>query len=247
MFEAFTFSQAGAWEGTVDASGHPDTNSVTYASRSPDEPVAAIVSQGFDLIRLADVTIALLVLIALAPLMIIIALSIRLTDSGKVLFRHERVGRSGKRFDCLKFRTMCEDSDEILANHLASNPAARIEWDSTFKLTRDPRVSLLGFLLRKTSMDELPQLINVLRGDMSLVGPRPVVAQELLQYGKYMCYYLRVRPGITGLWQVSGRNNTTYRRRIACDVIYVRTYGLAANLGIMFRTVRVVLLGRGAY
>ncbi|MEO5599170.1 MAG: sugar transferase [Novosphingobium sp.] len=194
-----------------------------------------------------DVAFAAVALVALAPLMILIVICIRLTDSGKVMFRHERVGRAGKPFGCLKFRTMHEGSDEILAKHLENNPAAQIEWDRTFKLTKDPRVSLLGLVLRKTSLDELPQLINVLRGDMSLVGPRPVVAEELLQYGKYMRYYLSVRPGITGLWQVSGRNDTTYRRRIACDVIYVRGYGFTTNVAILVRTVPVVLFGRGAY
>jgi exopolysaccharide production protein ExoY len=257
MFEAFTFSQAGAWEGTVDPEGHPDRSSFPFASGLiTADPVAAAQfnqqpaaanSSRFDLVRLTDVVIALVALIVLAPLMILIALGIRLTDSGYVMFRHERVGKAGKPFDCLKFRTMHEDSDEILAHHLASNPAAQIEWDNTFKLTRDPRVSLLGLFLRKSSLDELPQLINVLRGDMSLVGPRPVVAQELLQYGKYMRYYLSVRPGITGLWQVSGRNDTTYRRRIACDVIYVRDHGLTTNVAILFKTVPVVLFGRGAY
>ncbi|MEP7221696.1 MAG: sugar transferase [Novosphingobium sp.] len=246
MFEAFTFGQSSSWVGPVDETEVPD-----LAWTEADGAAAAVAVTArrsrFDLIRLTDIAITIVALFALAPLMLLIWIGIRLTDSGEVLFRHERVGRSGKPFDCLKFRTMHEDSDHILADHLARNSDAQREWDATFKLTRDPRVSLLGLILRKTSLDELPQLFNVLRGDMSLVGPRPVVAEELLQYGKYTRYYLSVRPGLTGLWQVSGRNDTTYRRRIACDVVYVRGQRLASNMVILLRTVPTVLFGRGAY
>jgi lipopolysaccharide/colanic/teichoic acid biosynthesis glycosyltransferase len=187
-------------------------------------------------------------LLAIAlPAFLLLALLIR-RDGGPVFFAHERVGRHGARFGCLKFRSMVVDSDRRLAALLAADPEARAEWEATRKLRRDPRVTWIGRILRATSLDELPQLINVLRGEMSLVGPRPVPASELAaQYGAAAEHYLSVRPGITGLWQVSGRSDTTYAERVALDVRYATGHCLAMDLGILLRTPLVVLLRRGAY
>jgi exopolysaccharide production protein ExoY len=148
----------------------------------------------------------------LSPLFLFVAILLRLTDPGPVFFGHKRVGLGGRSFHCLKFRTMCTDADAVLQRVLASDPAAAAEWEATRKLRNDPRISRVGRVLREYSVDELPQLINVIRGEMSLVGPRPVVTSELTRYGNAAVHYLSARPGITGLWQVSGRSDTTYRR-----------------------------------
>ena len=197
--------------------------------------------------RWLDVTIASMALLFFAPLMAFIAIAILLTNPGPIFFRQPRLGLGGRAFNCLKFRTMRQDAHSALADLLASDPLARAEWESTHKLRRDPRVSRLGNFLRKTSLDELPQFINVLVGDMSIVGPRPIVAEEAHRYRRHIRSYFAVRPGITGLWQISGRNHTTYRRRIACDVRYVRTRSTYRDVAIIALTVPVVLLGRGAY
>ncbi len=196
--------------------------------------------------RVLDVAVSLLAIVFLAPLMILIGLAIA-ASGDPVLYRHRRLGKGGRTFDCLKFRTMHADSHAILMQHLAENPAARAEWDRDHKLRRDPRVGKVGALLRKTSLDELPQLFNVLAGEMSLVGPRPIVEAEAFRYGRYFTDYCRVRPGITGLWQISGRNSTTYRRRVACDVAYVRSRSTLKNINIMVRTIPAVCFARGAY
>ena len=146
-----------------------------------------------------------------------------------------------------EFRTMVEDGDRVLQEHLASNPAARLEWETTRKLKNDPRVTPLGTVLRKLSLDELPQLINILMGDMSVVGPRPVVNDELNQYGRSAYHYLRSRPGLTGLWQISGRNDVSYRRRVAFDRYYVENWSFFQDLRIIFKTVPVVCTTRGSY
>ena len=179
--------------------------------------------------------------------MITIALAIKFSKGGPVLFRHRRVGYARRQFECFKFRTMHVNSARILADHLDANPSARHEWQLSQKLQNDPRVSALGLILRVTSMDELPQLFNVLRGDMALVGPRPVVTAELRHYGRYARYYFAVRPGLTGLWQVSGRSDTSYRRRVAYDVTYVRSRSLAIDFGILARTIPVVITAKGSY
>lgn len=194
-----------------------------------------------------DFLIALAALIFLAPLMIVVAAAVALTSGGRVLFAHERIGLGGRRFHCLKFRTMRSDGERVLAQHLAGSPAARAEWDANRKLRLDPRVTAIGAFLRKTSLDELPQLLNVLKGEMSIVGPRPIVAAESSMYRRYFHTYCAVRPGITGLWQISGRNDTSYRRRVACDVAYVRAKSMGTDLRIMAMTVPVILTARGAY
>jgi len=198
-------------------------------------------------VRTLDIVVAVLAILFFAPLMAIIALVIRGSDSGPVLFVQSRVGLGGKTFDCFKFRTMYVDAESQLAELLASSAAARAEWERDHKLRNDPRVIGIGALLRRTSFDELPQLFNVLRGDMSIVGPRPIIASEVVRYRRYFAQYCAVRPGITGLWQVSGRNNVSYRRRVACDVAYARSKSVLTDLRIIAMTVPVVLFGSGAY
>jgi Undecaprenyl-phosphate galactose phosphotransferase WbaP len=187
-----------------------------------------------------------LLLFLLAPLFAVVCLAIKATDSGPILFRQTRVGKDGKYFGCLKFRTMVCDADATLREHLARDDAARREWEETQKLKSDPRITRIGAFLRKSSLDELPQFLNVLAGDMSLVGPRPIVPSETVRYGDYLEYYLAVRPGITGLWQVSGRSMTTYAERVSLDARYVQNWGLLRDFAILAMTVPVVLTRRGS-
>jgi Undecaprenyl-phosphate galactose phosphotransferase WbaP len=197
--------------------------------------------------RLIDGLLTLIVLVATLPLLLIIALVARLTSKGPVFYSQPRLGLNGLEFRAWKFRTMVANADAALAKYFASNPAARLEWERDHKLRKDPRITGIGRLLRKTSLDELPQLWNVLRGEMSLVGPRPIVEDEICKYDDAYELYSRVRPGITGLWQISGRNNTTYAERVELDVFYVRNWSLWLDLYILASTVRVVLLQEGAY
>ena len=210
-------------------------------------PMRKHVEPDFRLGRLMDLAVACAALILVTPLMLIVALAIKLTSSGPVFYAQERIGLGGRSFPCLKFRTMRSDADGVLARVLATNSEMRAEWAKDQKLRSDPRVTWIGRLLRKSSLDELPQIFNVLWGDMSIVGPRPIVATEMVRYQRHIVSYCAVRPGITGLWQISGRNHTTYRRRVACDVTYVRNKSAANDLRIMAMTVPVVLLARGAY
>ena len=196
--------------------------------------------------RALDVCLAALALAVLSPLFLIMAFLVK-RDDGPVFFAHTRIGQNGRGFGCLKFRSMRTDSAEALEKLLAGNPGARAEWEATRKLRHDPRVTPIGSFLRKSSLDELPQLINVLRGEMSLVGPRPVIASELAEfYGAAAAHYMSVRPGITGLWQVSGRSDTSYAQRVALDVAYATRPSLWNDLKIMARTPMVVLARRGA-
>jgi exopolysaccharide production protein ExoY len=197
--------------------------------------------------RALDMFGAAVGLVLLAPFFLIVALMVR-ADGGPAFFAHQRVGRGGKLFGCLKFRSMVVDSQTRLEALLASDPAARAEWDATRKLKNDPRITRIGRFLRSTSLDELPQLINVLRGQMSLVGPRPVLEAELDRYyGASAAHYMAVRPGITGLWQVSGRSETTYESRVALDVSYVSRPSLLSDISILLRTPVAVLSRRGAH
>jgi exopolysaccharide production protein ExoY len=189
---------------------------------------------------------ALLLLILLSPLMAVVSFLIWQRDGAPVLFAHYRVGYDGKLFRCLKFRTMLRDSERLLSDLLQNDAVARAEWARDQKLSDDPRITAVGRFLRRTSLDELPQLLNVLRGDMSLVGPRPITVAELTRYGKVRWHYLSVRPGITGLWQVSGRNNTSYDERVALDRRYVEQRSFRLDLGILLKTVRVVVARDGA-
>ena len=190
--------------------------------------------------------VALLMLVAASPLLLAITLLVWQAGGAPIFFGHYRVGRDGRLFRCLKFRTMRVDAEQALARLLATDAEARAEWQRDQKLARDPRITPIGRILRKTSLDELPQLINVLRGEMCFVGPRPVTPAELMRYGAVRWHYVSVTPGITGLWQVSGRNRTTYDQRVALDKQYVETRNLWRDLVILARTVRVVLTGHGA-
>jgi undecaprenyl-phosphate galactose phosphotransferase len=195
--------------------------------------------------RAMDVTAALLLLVLFAPLMLTIALLIR-RDGGPALFHHKRIGAGGRVFLCAKFRSMRVDAAAVLDELLANDPAAAAEWAATQKLRNDPRVTGIGRLLRRTSLDELPQLLNILRGEMSLVGPRPIVASEARFYGEHIHDYYTAKPGVTGLWQVSGRSDTSYARRVQLDVWYARNRSLWHDLRIIAKTVPVVLLRKGA-
>ena len=195
----------------------------------------------FDLV--ATVVGGLLIL----PILLILAVLVGIDNKGRIIFAHRRVGRKGKLFPCYKFQSMVPDAQERLEEYLAKNPAAREEWEESFKLTNDPRVTKLGAFLRKTSLDELPQLWNVLMGDMSLVGPRPIVTKEIERYGDYIREYYMVPPGITGMWQVNGRSDTTYEERVAMDTWYVRNWSVWIDLVYLFKTVKTVFTGKGAY
>jgi exopolysaccharide production protein ExoY len=197
--------------------------------------------------RLFDAGVAALGLLLLCPLFILVALAIWSVDGGSPVYRHRRLGRGGRSFDCLKFRSMRTDGDAVLARHLAGNPAALAEWTRTRKLKDDPRITAIGHMLRKSSLDELPQLWNILRGDMSLVGPRPIVEAEVEKYGEAAAAYFAVRPGLTGAWQVSGRSDTTYAERVRLDRHYVESRSFAGDIMIIVRTIPAVLLVKGSY
>ena len=196
--------------------------------------------------RVFDIVGTLILAIVFSPLMLVIWLLMP-RNGGSVIYKHRRIGKDGKAFECLKFRTMVPNAEEVLQQLLQSDPQAKAEWVSDHKLRNDPRITPVGRFLRRTSLDELPQLWNVIRGEMSLVGPRPVIKEELLRYGRNVGAYFAARPGITGLWQVTGRNDTDYRRRVALDTYYVRNQNLLLDLYILVKTTGVVLGGNGAY
>lgn len=196
--------------------------------------------------RLTDVCGACAALLLAAPLMLICIIAIRLSSRGGALFAHQRLGFNGEMFPCFKFRSMYADAAERLEAILATDAAARAEWDENQKLARDPRVTPVGAFLRRTSLDELPQFINVLLGHMSLVGPRPIVRAEAPRYGAAYADYVKARPGITGLWQVSGRSDTGYDQRVQLDAAYVNGWTLAQDVKILALTVIVVLRQKGA-
>ncbi len=206
-----------------------------------DPAIGGAFKRGFDIAG------ALAGIVLLSPLLVMLAALVKFSDGGRVFYGHVRVGRNGSAFRCWKFRTMIENGDEVLAAYLAANPPERRQWDSIRKLQNDPRVGRVGAVLRKLSLDELPQLINVLRGEMSLVGPRPVVKDELKLYGNAAAYYLQSRPGLTGLWQVSGRNDVSYGARVAFDRHYVENWSFVSDLKILVRTVPAVFSSRGSY
>jgi undecaprenyl-phosphate galactose phosphotransferase len=198
------------------------------------------LKRGFDLV------VGSLLLVLLSPLLAVITWRI-LRTGRPAFYHHSRIGKGGRPFQCVKFRTMVPDAERVLREHLAAHPEAEAEWDRDHKLKDDPRITPIGAWLRRTSLDELPQLINVMRGEMSLVGPRPVVDDELARYGDNLIYYIETTPGLTGLWQISGRNDIDYRRRIHLDCWYVRNWSLWYDLVILLKTPRVVLRGNGAY
>jgi undecaprenyl-phosphate galactose phosphotransferase len=195
--------------------------------------------------RIFDAVVASCLLVLLSPLLLAITIMVR-RGGGPALYRHKRVGFDGRSFGCIKFRSMDVNADRLLADLLAHDADAAAEWAATQKLRNDPRITKIGHFLRGTSLDELPQLLNVLRGEMSLVGPRPVVQSELSFYGENAEYYMQARPGLTGLWQVSGRSDTSYEQRVRLDVWYVRNWTLWHDLAILMKTIPVVLFRRGA-
>ena len=190
-----------------------------------------------------DIGVSLLLLAAGLPLIVCIAALVKITSRGPVIYRHRRIGRGSREFECWKFRTMVSDADEILKR----SPEMRKAFDEKFKIEDDPRVTRLGNVLRRTSLDELPQLIQVLQGKMSLVGPRPIIARELEKYSIYSPKLLSVKPGLSGLWQVSGRSDTTYSERVLLDMKYIDNRGALLDVKILVKTVRTVLEKSGAY
>jgi exopolysaccharide production protein ExoY len=197
--------------------------------------------------RVFDIAVAVTALLMALPFLLIVAACIRLQDGGPALFQQVRIGRGGKPFACIKFRTMTIDAQAHLDALLAFDAKARKEWARDRKLRGDPRITRLGRILRETSLDEMPQFINVLRGEMSVVGPRPIVAAEASRYGRSFRHYCAVRPGITGLWQVSGRSDTSYRRRVALDVLYARAPSLRRDCEILLLTIPAVFMRKGSY
>ena len=197
--------------------------------------------------RIFDLVLTIIGGVLISPFLLAITLAVAIDNRGRIIFAHKRVGMHGKKFFCYKFQTMIPDAEEKLKTYLAENPDAQKEWNETFKLTNDPRVTRLGNFLRRTSLDELPQLWNVIRGEMSLVGPRPIVDAEIPRYEKNIREYYMVPPGITGMWQVSGRSDTTYPERVAMDTWYVRNWSVWIDIMYLFKTVKAVLTSRGAY
>jgi exopolysaccharide production protein ExoY len=197
--------------------------------------------------RSFDISFALVFLIASLPVLIILAIALQVDSQGRLFFVQQRVGHNGKLFNCFKFRTMHEDAETLLESLLANCSEARREWDLDHKLRNDPRVTWLGGIVRKLSLDELPQLLNILSGEMSVVGPRPIVQAEISKYGSYFVDYCAVKPGLTGLWQVSGRNDVTYDERVQLDSEYRRKASFMFDFGIVLRTVPAVLGAKGSY
>lgn len=197
--------------------------------------------------RIMDISLILLAAPYIILTFVIIMVLIKLDSRGPVFYRQARIGRFGRKFHVYKFRTMVQNADQILQTYLENSPELKNEWLATHKLKQDPRVTRIGAILRKLSLDELPQLWNIIIGDMSLVGPRPIVDAEVEKYGKCFDLYIKVRPGLTGLWQVSGRNDTTYERRVELDEYYVLNRSLKLDLQILWKTVFVVLKKDGAY
>lgn len=196
--------------------------------------------------RAMDMALAVAGLLVLAPLLSLLALGVWLQDGASPFYGQWRIGYGGRRFRCWKFRSMVKDADQRLKAHLQSDAQAAAEWAATYKLKNDPRITPLGRFLRQSSLDELPQLFNILIGEMSLVGPRPVVKDELSRFGASLRHYLRCRPGLTGLWQVSGRSDTSYERRVQLDRFYVERWSIWSDVGILLRTPYALLAG-GAY
>ncbi|WP_159949140.1 sugar transferase [Rhizobium sp. 18065] len=194
--------------------------------------------------RAFDIVFSLLALVFLSPALILIAIALLFVDGRHIIFRHKRIGRDGRPFFCLKFRTMRKDADRVLNELLSSDPARLQEWRETQKLKSDPRVHWLGKYLRITSLDELPQLLNILKGEMSIVGPRPIIAEELEHYGQHVHCYLTLTPGLTGLWQVSRRADTSYEQRVQFDVDYYNNWSLRTDIAIIIKTIGVVLFAQ---
>ncbi len=236
-----------------DISGLSFTNQILHFSIAQNLPIFE-TSTKFDsyinrlIKRTFDILFSLLVILLLGPLYILIALLVKLTSKGPVFYKHKRIGKYGKCIKIYKFRTMYNDADKLLKDILEKDEILKREWETNYKLKNDPRITPIGRILRKFSLDELPQFFNVLKGDLSVVGPRPVVSDELEKfYGEYKMFYLAVNPGITGLWQVSGRSDTDYNNRVRLDTIYVVNWSIWLDMVIIFKTLKVVIKGEGAY
>ena len=217
---------------TASIVNHPDTE---ITLQTPPLELRELATSQAIVKRAFDISASILAIFLLAPVWLAIILILAL-QKGPVLFVQDRIGMGGQIFRCYKFRTMIVGADAMLARVLACDSDKRAEWNAHCKLARDPRITAFGKVLRMTSLDELPQLLNVLKGDMSFVGPRPIVRRELNKYRGFYIYYLSVRPGLTGLWQVNGRNSTTYHRRVALDVAYVNKFSLALDAKIIALT-----------
>lgn len=219
----------------VDAPGLVENqNASVHAS------VSSFIKRGMDIV------LALVGLVFAAPIMLIVAILIKSSDRGTILFAQNRIGLQGETFKCYKFRTMVMDASEQLRLLLERDPEARREWEATQKLKKDPRITALGRFLRKSSLDELPQLINILRGEMSIVGPRPIVQSEIEKYGPFYPSYAAVRPGLTGLWQVNGRSDTEYDQRVQLDRAYAENWSVTSDMAIVAKTIPALLFSRGA-
>jgi exopolysaccharide production protein ExoY len=216
------------------------TKSRVAAPRLP-QPIGGILK------RVMDVVLSGAAIILLSPILIGLAFLVQASSPGPILYGHNRVGFGGKTFKCWKFRSMVTNGDAVLRNHLRQDPAAQIEWSETQKLRDDPRVTPVGRILRKISVDELPQLFNIFLGDMSIVGPRPIVTDEIRRYGSSLGHYLSTRPGLTGLWQISGRSDVDYRKRVLLDRYYSSNWSILRDVAIIIRTIPAVLRSRGSY
>lgn len=223
-----------------------DAGGVDEAAFAPSESYHPVPRGAFTAKRAFDIIVACLILILVAPLLLVIGVVIRLQDGHPAVYSQKRYGLNGRIFNCLKLRSMVPDAADRLQEVLDSNPAAKAEWDATQKLTRDPRITPIGQFIRATSIDELPQLINVIRGDMSLVGPRPITLSERPRYGENFADYCSVLPGITGLWQISGRSNVCYTERVKLDVTYANTRSFWGDVTIIVKTVPAVAFSVGA-
>ena len=204
---------------------------------------------GRSLKRVGDIVFSLLILTLGSPIFILIGILVKLSSPGSVFYIQKRVGRNYREFGCIKFRTMYKDADDLLPNLLNKYPLMKMEFEKDFKLRQDPRITKLGRFLRRSSLDELPQFFNVLKGEMSVVGPRPIVNNEIHKYSLFMEEVISVRPGLTGLWQVSGRNNLSYKKRVELDLVYARNRNFILDLEIIILTLGVLLfpMDRGAY
>jgi len=204
---------------------------------------------GRSLKRVGDIVFSLLILTLGSPIFILIGILVKLSSPGSVFYIQKRVGRNYREFGCIKFRTMYKDADDLLPNLLNKYPLMKMEFEKDFKLRQDPRITKLGRFLRRSSLDELPQFFNVLKGEMSVVGPRPIVNNEIHKYSLFMEEVISVRPGLTGLWQVSGRNNLSYKKRVELDLVYARNRNFILDLEIIILTLGVLLfpMDRGAF
>jgi exopolysaccharide production protein ExoY len=226
-----------------DAESLRDTTHLGVATRIPvaTNPVGGAAK------RVLDIVVSLTLLVFLMPLLLALTALVWAQGDGPVFYRQNRIGFDGVEFPCLKFRSMVADAQQRLTKLLETDLESRAEWDATHKLRDDPRITPFGRFLRKSSLDELPQLLNVLRGEMSMIGPRPIINDEIAQYEDHFCDYARTRPGLSGLWQVSGRSDVSFRERVRIDVSYVRNWTLAGDLLIIVRTVPAILMRRGSY